>query len=400
MNYWVTYPLTQRNRQSRIHDQGRADPASAKLPKQLDSQGSASPTTPPPTHKWLHACGHDALDPFTVLSFCAAVTDRLRLIPNILGLPYLNSFLVAKAAATLDVLSDGRFTLAVASGLHARRQNKALGVDFEQRNALFYEAIEVIRGVWSEDESPTRARPSAPRDRRPTRSPRPHPPIWIGGNSRLSRQARGPLRRRLEPRFPPPEPWPAPPRRGPSRPSTTSARCSMSSGSSWEEARPRPRQHRRGVRHRRRRQPGRRLLQSRGAPGCRRRTDGARRHLVGRRRARRLAGPRPRGPRCSPALPSSADAPPHPPRPAPAALDCRHLVRRDEGRKGGPNEEPHVRAHRGFERPRLCCAGRPLRFHLPPTAEVDSTPATTPARVHDHHTALQAGMIFDFFAAG
>ena len=65
---------------------------------------------PAPTHKWLHAGGHDALDPFTALSFCAAVTDRLRLIPNILVLPYRNPFLVAKAAATLDALSGGRFT--------------------------------------------------------------------------------------------------------------------------------------------------------------------------------------------------------------------------------------------------------------------------------------------------
>ena len=60
---------------------------------------------PAPTDRWLRAGGHDALDPFVALSFCAAVTERLRLIPNILVLPYRNPFVVAKAVATLDALS-------------------------------------------------------------------------------------------------------------------------------------------------------------------------------------------------------------------------------------------------------------------------------------------------------
>ena len=50
----------------------------------------------------------------------------MRLIPNIVVLPYRNPFLVAKAAATLDTLSDGRFTLAVATG-YMRGEYKASG---------------------------------------------------------------------------------------------------------------------------------------------------------------------------------------------------------------------------------------------------------------------------------
>ena len=90
------------------------------------------------------------------LSLVAAVTDRLRLIPNIVVLPYRNPFLVAKAAATLDAVSDGRFVLSVATG-YLRSEYRSLGVDFEQRNALFDEALEVLRGVWSRTSSPTRA---------------------------------------------------------------------------------------------------------------------------------------------------------------------------------------------------------------------------------------------------
>src|SRR5277367_134076 len=90
---------------------------------------------PAPTARWLEAGGHDALDPFVALSYCAAVTERVRLIPNIVVLPYRHPLIVAKMVATLDALSGGRFTLAVATG-YLRGEYRALGIDFEERNAL------------------------------------------------------------------------------------------------------------------------------------------------------------------------------------------------------------------------------------------------------------------------
>ena len=58
---------------------------------------------PAPTAKWLTSGGHDALDPFVAMGFAAAGTTTLRLIPNVVVLPYRNPFVVAKAGATLDV---------------------------------------------------------------------------------------------------------------------------------------------------------------------------------------------------------------------------------------------------------------------------------------------------------
>jgi probable F420-dependent oxidoreductase len=141
---------------------------------------------PAPTSKWLRAGGHDALDPFVALSFCAAVTERIRLIPNIVVLPYRHPLIVAKMVATLDALSEGRFTLAVATG-YLRGEYKALGVDFERRNMLFDQAVEVIRGVWSEEEF-SHEGPGISADSLAV-NPKPHPmpPLWIGGNSRHSR---------------------------------------------------------------------------------------------------------------------------------------------------------------------------------------------------------------------
>lgn len=142
---------------------------------------------PAPTDRWLNAGGHDALDPLVAFAFCAAATKRLMLIPGVLVLPYRNPFLVAKAAATLDALSGGRFVLAVATG-YLRGEYKALGVDFEERNDLFDEAIEVIRGVWSTDDYKYVGRHFEAPGQSANPKPATAPPIWIGGNSRLSRR--------------------------------------------------------------------------------------------------------------------------------------------------------------------------------------------------------------------
>src|SRR3984957_7540164 len=95
---------------------------------------------PAPSQRWLESGGHDALDPFVAMGFAAARTTTLRLIPNIVVLPYRNPFIVAKAGATLDLLSGGRFTLAVGAG-YLKGEFAALGVDHGERNDLFDEAL-------------------------------------------------------------------------------------------------------------------------------------------------------------------------------------------------------------------------------------------------------------------
>lgn len=144
---------------------------------------------PAPTQRWLQAGGHDTLDPFVAMGFAAARTTSLRLIPNIVVLPYRNPFVVAKAGATLDLLSGGRFTLAVGVG-YLKREFSALGVDYDERTDLFDEALDVIRGVWTTDDVSFDGRHFTARGI--TAHPRPvsdpHPPIWIGGNTAAARR--------------------------------------------------------------------------------------------------------------------------------------------------------------------------------------------------------------------
>ena len=144
---------------------------------------------PAPTQRWLEAGGHDALDPFVAMGYAAARTTTLRLIPNLVVLPYRNPFVVAKSGATLDLLSGGRFTLGVGVG-YLKREFAALGVDFDERAGLFEEALEVIRGIWTTDDYSYDGRHFTAKGI--TAHPRPvstpHPPIWIGGNTAAARK--------------------------------------------------------------------------------------------------------------------------------------------------------------------------------------------------------------------
>ncbi len=185
MKHWVTYPLV-----AHPYDPAFVSKeAMVRFARAAETAGFAGigfTDHPAPSHAWLQAGGHDALDPFAALAFVAAVTDRLLLIPNIAVLPYRNPFLVAKAVATIDALSDGRFVLATATG-YLRSEYRALGVDFDERNALFDEAIEVIRGVWTADDFAFEGRHFTATGQ--TANPKPsRVPIWIGGNSRAARQ--------------------------------------------------------------------------------------------------------------------------------------------------------------------------------------------------------------------
>jgi probable F420-dependent oxidoreductase len=185
MKHWVTYPLVTHPSNPELVSKD-ALARFVRTAEAVGFDGVGFTDHPAPSDKWLKAGGHDALDPFAALAFVAALTERLRLIPNIVVLPYRNPFVVAKSVATIDALSGGRFVLAVATG-YLRGEYRALGVDFDERNDLFDEAVEVLRGVWSTDAYAHEGRHFTATGQ--TANPKPaQVPIWIGGNSMLSRR--------------------------------------------------------------------------------------------------------------------------------------------------------------------------------------------------------------------
>jgi probable F420-dependent oxidoreductase len=137
---------------------------------------------PAPSAEWLHAHGHDALDPFTALAFVAAASTTLRVQTNIVVLPYRNPFVTAKAAATLQVLSGGRLILGVGAG-YQKVEFDALGVDFHKRGAIMDEALEVMRAAWAGGAVVKQGHNYNAVGNEPRPAPEPQPLVWIGGGS-------------------------------------------------------------------------------------------------------------------------------------------------------------------------------------------------------------------------
>ena len=89
------------------------------------------------------------LEPLTFLTYVAAVTSELRLGTNILLAALRRPVVLAKAAATLDVLSGGRIDLGVGIGWQ-REEYDAAGLDFSTRGRLLDDALEALRVLWTE----------------------------------------------------------------------------------------------------------------------------------------------------------------------------------------------------------------------------------------------------------
>ena len=90
------------------------------------------------------------MEPFVLFTYMAAVTTRLGFIPGILILPQRETALVAKQAATLDVLCGGRFRLGVGTGWN-EVEYVALAQDFSTRGQRQEEQLEVLRLLWTQE---------------------------------------------------------------------------------------------------------------------------------------------------------------------------------------------------------------------------------------------------------
>ncbi|OPZ03536.1 MAG: Alkanal monooxygenase alpha chain [Alphaproteobacteria bacterium ADurb.BinA305] len=90
------------------------------------------------------------IDPLIALATIAAHTKRLRLGTGVNILPQSNPLLLAKQAASLDLVSGGRFMLGVGIGWLAE-EFRAMGVPFEHRGARFDDYISAMKKVWSEE---------------------------------------------------------------------------------------------------------------------------------------------------------------------------------------------------------------------------------------------------------
>ena len=132
----------------------------------------------PPEAPWL--------EPLATLTALAGVTSTVRLATGVLIAPLRAAPLLAKSAATVDVLSGGRLDLGVGVGWQ-REEYLAAGLDFEQRGQMLTDTMAACRVLWSE--LPARFSSPTVNFEEIFCSPQPvqaRLPIWFGGtlNSR------------------------------------------------------------------------------------------------------------------------------------------------------------------------------------------------------------------------
>jgi probable F420-dependent oxidoreductase len=152
------------------------------VPRTIDS---TYPYSESGTFTWLDSGGSGSMEQFTLLTWLAALTKRIRLLSSVAVIPHRNPLVLAKSIATIDVLSRGRITVGCGAGW-MREEFEALGLPaFEARGRVTNEYIEAMKALWTQDhpryDGEFVAFNNIEFAPRPLQNP--HPPIWIGGES-------------------------------------------------------------------------------------------------------------------------------------------------------------------------------------------------------------------------
>jgi probable F420-dependent oxidoreductase len=142
---------------------------------------------PAPSRDWLDSGGHSALDPFGALCFVAGVTSRIKLMTFVAIASYRNVFVLAKSAATVDLLSGGRLILGMGAG-YLEREFRATGAQFEARAAQLDECVRVLPRILSGETITYAGRTFDAQDITVSPAVAREIPIWVGGNSSRTRR--------------------------------------------------------------------------------------------------------------------------------------------------------------------------------------------------------------------
>ena len=127
--------------------------------------------------------GH-CFDQLSTISFLAGATEKLRLLTSVLVLPHRPAMLTAKMLATIDVLSNGRLIVGVGAGW-LKEELELLGADFATRGKASDEYLAAFKELWTAENPAFQGRHVQFKDVlfEPKPLQKPHPPIWVGGES-------------------------------------------------------------------------------------------------------------------------------------------------------------------------------------------------------------------------
>ena len=134
---------------------------------------------------WTADGSTDCMEQFTLLAWLAAMTTNIRLLTSVVVVPHRNPLFMAKSIATTDQLSGGRVNVGCGAGW-MREEFEALNItDFDARGRVTDEYIKVMKSLWQDGRASFDGEfisfDDVAADPKPHQ--RPHPPIWIGGES-------------------------------------------------------------------------------------------------------------------------------------------------------------------------------------------------------------------------
>jgi probable F420-dependent oxidoreductase len=138
--------------------------------------------------EWAARTAGECLDQLAALAFLAACTERLRLLTSVMVVPQRHPVLTAKMLATIDVLSAGRLIVGCGVGWLKEEFDAVGAPDFAERGRVTDEYLDAFKVLWTADDPVYRGQHAQFENIMflPKPVQKPHPPIWIGGESPLA----------------------------------------------------------------------------------------------------------------------------------------------------------------------------------------------------------------------
>jgi probable F420-dependent oxidoreductase len=134
---------------------------------------------------WAGRTAGECLEQLSTLSFLAGATKRVRLLTSVMVVPHRQPVLAAKMIATADVLSGGRVIIGCGAGWMKEEFEWVGAPPFAERGKATDEYIMAFKELWTSERPRYRGKHVAFENIlfRPKPVQKPHPPLWIGGES-------------------------------------------------------------------------------------------------------------------------------------------------------------------------------------------------------------------------
>ena len=157
------------------------------VPKGIDSP---YPYSPDGTLNFPTLLAGECLEPIALMAYLAGITQEMRLLTSVMVVPYRQPVLTAKLLSTIDLLSGGRVIVGVGAGWMAEEFPPVGAPPFDARGRATDEYLRIYKELWTAD-APKYDGEFTSFDNilfHPKPVQQPHPPIWVGGESKLAKR--------------------------------------------------------------------------------------------------------------------------------------------------------------------------------------------------------------------